>query len=92
MFVQFWDVGCTPGLQSHPEPLFTIWGLFQDAQVVAVARSAFYRLRLVHQLQPFLNKKAVTMVTHAWVTPWLDDCNVLYMGLLLKMTWKLQLV
>ena len=53
-----------------------------DAQVLAVARSAFAQLKVVCQLRPFLGMSDLAMVTHALVTSRLDYCNTLYMGLL----------
>ncbi|KAF7249628.1 putative RNA-directed DNA polymerase from transposon BS [Varanus komodoensis] len=63
-----------------------------DAQVTAVARSAFLQLWLIHQLRPFLENDCLATVTHALVTSRLDFCNALYMGLPLKMVQILQLV
>ena len=63
-----------------------------EAQVASVARSAFYQLRSVAQLRPYLDRDSLASVVHALVTSKLDYCNVLYMGLPLKMVQKLQLV
>ncbi|KAF7247075.1 putative RNA-directed DNA polymerase from transposon BS [Varanus komodoensis] len=63
-----------------------------EAQVTAVARSAFFQLRLIHQLHPYLENDCLVTVTHALVTSRLDFCNELYMGLPLKTVWILQLV
>ncbi|KAF7246206.1 NIPA-like protein 2 [Varanus komodoensis] len=63
-----------------------------EAQVTVVARSAFFQLRLIHQLCPYLEYDCLVTVTHALVTSRLDFCNVLYVGLPLKMVWILQLV
>ncbi|KAF7248769.1 Transcription elongation factor A protein 2 [Varanus komodoensis] len=63
-----------------------------EAQVTAVARSAFLQLRLIHQLRPFLENDCLATVTHALVTSRLDFCNALYVGLPLKTVWILQLV
>ncbi|KAF7252606.1 putative RNA-directed DNA polymerase from transposon BS [Varanus komodoensis] len=62
------------------------------ATVTAVARSTFLQLRLIHQLRPFLENDCLATVTHTLVTSRLDFCNVLYMGLPLKMLQILQLV
>ena len=61
-----------------------------EAQVASVAWSAFYQLRLVAQLRPYLDNLA--SVVYALVTSRLDYCNALYVGLPLKTVWKLQLV
>ncbi|KAF7254503.1 Beta-tectorin [Varanus komodoensis] len=63
-----------------------------EAQVTAVARSAFLQLRLIHQLRPYLENDCLATVTHALVTSRLDFCNALYVGLPLKMVRILQLV
>ncbi|KAF7254272.1 putative RNA-directed DNA polymerase from transposon BS, partial [Varanus komodoensis] len=63
-----------------------------EAQVTAVARSAFLQLRLINQLRPYLEFDCLATVTHALVTSRLDFCNVLYVGLPLKTVRTLQLV
>ncbi|KAF7237117.1 putative RNA-directed DNA polymerase from transposon BS [Varanus komodoensis] len=63
-----------------------------EAQVTAVARSAFLQLRLIHQLRPYLEYDCLATVTHALVTSRLDFCNALYVGLPLKTVRTLQLV
>ncbi|KAF7238180.1 Complement C1q-like protein 3 [Varanus komodoensis] len=63
-----------------------------EAQVTAVARSAFFQLRLIHQLRRYLEKDCLVTVTHALVTSQLDFCNLLYVGLPLKTVQILQLV
>ncbi|KAF7239648.1 Very long-chain acyl-CoA synthetase [Varanus komodoensis] len=63
-----------------------------EAQVTAVARSAFLQLRLINQLRPYLEYDCLATVTHALVTSHLDFCNALYVGLPLKTVRTLQLV
>ncbi|KAF7240636.1 putative RNA-directed DNA polymerase from transposon BS, partial [Varanus komodoensis] len=63
-----------------------------EAQVTAVARSAFLQLRLINQLGPYLEYDCLATVTHALVTSCLDFCNALYVGLPLKTVRILQLV
>ena len=63
-----------------------------DTQVLAVARSAFAQLKLVHQLHPFLETSVLATVTHALVTSQMDSCNVLYVGLPMESAGKLQRV
>lgn len=58
--------------------------LLLDKQVIAVARSVFCRLWLVHQIEiicPFLKKKDLAKVIHALVTLSTGYCNILYMEL-----------
>ncbi|KAF7237138.1 Protoheme IX farnesyltransferase [Varanus komodoensis] len=64
--------------------------LLLEAQVTAVARSAFLQLRLIHQLRPYLENDCLATV--ALVTSQLDFYNVLYVGLPLKTVQILQLV
>ncbi|KAF7254239.1 hypothetical protein EYD10_01276 [Varanus komodoensis] len=73
------------GVLLYPE-------LSLEAQVTAVVRSAFFQLRLIHQLHPYLENDCLATVTHALVTSRLDFCNALYMGLPLKTVRILQLV
>ncbi|KAF7235618.1 Endothelin-converting enzyme-like 1 [Varanus komodoensis] len=63
-----------------------------EAQVTAVARSAFLQLQLIHQLRPYLEDDCLATLTHALVTSRLDFCNALYVGLPLKTFRILQLV
>uniref|UniRef100_A0A8D2Q3W3 Reverse transcriptase domain-containing protein n=1 Tax=Varanus komodoensis TaxID=61221 RepID=A0A8D2Q3W3_VARKO len=63
-----------------------------EAQVTAVARSAFFQLWLIHQLRTYLENDCLATVTHALVTSRLDFCNMLYVGLPLKTVRILQLV
>ncbi|KAF7237429.1 Motile sperm domain-containing protein 1 [Varanus komodoensis] len=79
------DKVCSLGVLLDPE-------LSLEAQVTAVARSAFFQLRLIHQLRPYLENDCLATVTHALVTSRLDFCNALYVGLPLKTVWILQMV
>ncbi|KAF7235490.1 Vomeronasal type-2 receptor 26 [Varanus komodoensis] len=42
-----------------------------EAQVTAMARSAFLQLRLIHQLRPFLENDCLATVSHALIHPFL---------------------
>lgn len=46
----------------------------------------------LYQLCPYLAHETLSIVTHVLVISWLDYCNTFYMGLFLKIIWKLQLV
>ena len=63
-----------------------------EAQVASVAWNAFYQLRLVVQLHPYLDRDSLASVVHALVTSKLDYCKALYIGLPLKTVRELQLV
>lgn len=71
-------------------------GVFLDSlleQVAAMTRKAFAQLHLGHQLNTFLDLgKGGILVTPVMVTSQLEYCNELFMRLLLKTSWKLQLV
>ncbi|KAF7236082.1 hypothetical protein EYD10_17124 [Varanus komodoensis] len=79
------DMVCSLGVLLDPE-------LSLEAQVTAVAKSAFLQLRLIHQLHPYLEYDCLATVTHALVTSCLYFCNALYVGLPLKTVQILQLV
>ena len=76
---------CSLGVLLEPS-------LSLEAQVASVAQSAFYQLRLVAQLRPYLDRDDLASVVHALVTSKLDYCNALYVGLPLKTVQKLQLM
>lgn len=70
----------SPGLMTAPKRVV----------VAVVARRAFVQLHRVH-LCPFLDHEAICTVNHALAVSCFNYCNVLYLGLLLKSIWKLQL-
>ena len=63
-----------------------------DAQVSTVARNAFAQLKLLLQLQTFLERSDLATVTHALITSQLDYCNVLYVWLPVESVRKIQWV
>lgn len=63
--------------------------LLLEEQVEVGARRIFAQLHLVHPLWPFLDKQSLCSVTHTLIHSYLEYCNVLYMDLLLKSTWRL---
>ncbi|XP_061477657.1 uncharacterized protein LOC133382019 [Rhineura floridana] len=86
--------GVTLPLKEQVRSLGVLFGpsLSLEAQVASVARNAFYHLRFVAQLRPYLDSDNLASVVHALVTSRLDYCNALYVGLPLKTVRKLQLV
>lgn len=60
--------------------------------MVAVARNAYYWLKLVCHLCPFGGEKDLAVVIHDVVTSGLNYCSMLYVGLLLKMVERLLMV
>uniref|UniRef100_A0A670IIH6 Reverse transcriptase domain-containing protein n=1 Tax=Podarcis muralis TaxID=64176 RepID=A0A670IIH6_PODMU len=71
-------------------------GVIKDSQlsmeVNSVSGAAVYQLHLVHRLRPYLPADCLARVVHAVVISHLDYCNVLYVGLPLKVTRNLQLI
>ena len=63
-----------------------------EAQISKVAHQAFYHLRQVNQLAPYLSLEDLATVIHATVTSRLDYCNSLYAGLPSTLTRKRQLI
>ena len=61
--------------------------LIMEAQMASVVH-----LWRIAQLCPYLDGGALTTLVHALVTSRLDHCNALYMGLPLRLMWKLQMV
>lgn len=66
--------------------------LSMEAQVTMTARIAFYHLRLVKLLVPYLDSHDLAIMIHAMITSKLHYCNPLYVGSPLNPIWKLQLV
>lgn len=63
-----------------------------EAQVAVNARTAFYQLRLVKQLVPYVVSHDLATVIHAMISSRLDYHNSLYIVLPLNLIQKLQLV
>ena len=66
--------------------------LQMTAQIDVTARSAYYQLRLLRQLHPFLELEDLKTVVHMLGTSRLSFYNTLYIGLTLYLVRKLQLV
>lgn len=60
--------------------------------MAALARYAFYWLRLISQLCPFLGRKNLVTAVHILITSSLVYCNTIYREIPLKSVQKLQLV
>lgn len=67
-------------------------GILLDAPGAAVAHRFYHQLMQANQMQPFLDRRDLAVVTHALVTSRLEYFNPLCVGLPLKTTWKLQQV
>ena len=66
--------------------------LTMETQVALVVRTAFFHLRRIAQLRPYLDVGVLTTLVHALVISRLDHCNALFMGLPLRLLRKLQVV
>ena len=76
---------CSLGI--HLDPVFTV-----ETQVALVVRTSFFHLRWIAQQRPYLDVGALTTLVNALVISRLDHCNALYVGLPLRLMWKLQMV
>ena len=63
-----------------------------DSQVGSVVCTAHLHLRRIAQLRSCLDVGALTTLVHVLVVSRLDYCNVLYVGLPLRLMQKLQMV
>ena len=83
-----------PYIRSHARNLgFIIDGAFNlDKQVSAVVKSSFFQLRLLAKVKPYLSRKDLEKVIHAFITSRLDYCNSLYVGISQSELNRLQLV
>lgn len=62
--------------------------LLLEAQITNCARLAFFQLCHIRQLAPYLSHPGLAIGTLAMATSRLDYCNLLYLGLALRLTWK----
>ena len=60
-----------------------------DPQIAAVSRAAFNQLRLISQFCPYLDKGALRMLVYTLVISRINYCNAVYVGLPLRLTWRL---
>uniref|UniRef100_A0A669CA98 Reverse transcriptase domain-containing protein n=1 Tax=Oreochromis niloticus TaxID=8128 RepID=A0A669CA98_ORENI len=66
--------------------------LIFDDHVNGVVKSAFYHLRRLSKVKPFLSKRDLESVIHAFITSRLDYCNSLLIGVGQGTLSRLQLV
>ena len=79
------SVVCSLGV--HLDPVITM-----DSQVASVVRSTHLNLRPIAQLCSYLDVRLLTTLTYVLIVSRLDYCNALYMGLPLRLMWKLQMI
>ena len=63
-----------------------------ETQVTSVVRAAHFHLWRFAQLCPYLDMGALTMLAHALIISRIDYCSAVYVGLPLRLMWRLQLV
>ena len=61
-------------------------------QIVTVVKAAFFQLRLLATVKPYLPPNDLEKVVHAFITFKLDYCNSLYVGLDQSSIRRLQIV
>ena len=57
-----------------------------------MVHTTYFYLWRIAQLRPYLDVGALTTLVHVLVVLRLDYCNALYVGLPLRLVWKLQMV
>uniref|UniRef100_A0A3B3HB31 Reverse transcriptase domain-containing protein n=1 Tax=Oryzias latipes TaxID=8090 RepID=A0A3B3HB31_ORYLA len=63
-----------------------------ETHVKSVVKSCFWQLHRLYRITPFLSKKSLEMVIHAFIFSRLDYCNALYTCLSQQSVYQLQLV
>ena len=63
-----------------------------DRQIGSVVKSAFFQLRLLARVKPYLSPSDLEKVIHVFIFSRLDYCNSLYVGLDQHSLQRLQLV
>ena len=63
-----------------------------DRQIGSVIKGAFFQLRILSKVKPYLSPKDLETVIHAFISSRLDYCNALYVGLDQHLLRCLQLV
>lgn len=63
-----------------------------QSHINSLAKSAFFHLRRIAQLRPFISTKDAETVIHAFVSSRLDYCNALFIGLPVSSITRLQYI
>ena len=61
-----------------------------DSHIQSVCQSAYFHLRNIRTLKPYLTPAAIITVTHAFITSRIDYCNSLLYGVSKQSIQKLQ--
>ena len=81
-----------PFLKPHVKNLGATFdrGLRFDKQIRS--STSFFQLRLLAKVKPFLSRQDLEKAIHAFISPRLDYCNALYVGLSQSLILHLQVV
>ncbi len=73
----------TQNLKSHEKNLGVIFDseLCLEKTISSVVKNRYYQLRIISRLKSSLYFQDLEIVIHAFITPRLDYCNSLYVGL-----------
>ncbi|XP_073677283.1 uncharacterized protein [Garra rufa] len=63
-----------------------------QSHIKSITKSAFYHLRCIAQLRPFISNKDAETVVHAFVSSRIDFCNALFIGLPASSISRLQYI
>ncbi len=55
--------------------------LYMNDHVTTLCRAAYYHLRNIRSLKPFLSEETLVPVVHAFITSRIDYCNSLLYGI-----------
>lgn len=63
-----------------------------QSHIKSVTKSAFFHLRRISQLRPFISSKDAETVIHAFVSSRIDYCNALFIGLPASLISRIQYI
>jgi hypothetical protein len=84
------DVGVEPAEQARNIGFIFDRSMSLKNQIMKTCQTAWYHLRCIGKIRPFLDTTSTERIIHAFVTSKLDFCNSLYNGLPNTLLSKLQ--